>query len=110
MGIVTGTVKVDGELAKTGAVVYIPVDGDSSTAGAVITDGVYTANDVAVGIYKVEVRVSKVVGHQKLYDTPDSKTHPVMVEVLPDKYNNETELQLDVKPGKNKVDYDLSSK
>ena len=35
---------------------------------------------------------------------------PIRVEVLPPKYNYQTELLLDVKPGKNQQDYDLKTK
>ena len=108
-GVVSGTVFVDGQPAKTGAVSFIPVDGLSGTAGAMITDGTYTAN-VPLGMAKVQIRVSKVVGHQKLYNTPDSPVQPIREEVLPPKYNDQTELRLEVKPGRNQQDYHLTSK
>ncbi len=108
-GVVSGTVIVDGEPAKTGAITYIPVDGKSPTAGAVITDGKYTAT-VPLGKTKIQIHVTKVVGQTKLYDTPDSPLMPIRVEVLPPKYNYQTELLLDVKPGKNQQDYDLTTK
>jgi len=107
---VTGIVKVNGELAKMGGITYIPVDGQSGTAGAVITGGKYMASDVPIGTHKVQIRVSKVVGHKKLYNTPDSPLQPVLEEVLPAKFNSKTELRLDVVAGKNEKDYDLPSK
>lgn len=110
VGLISGSVQVDGKPAKTGAITFIPVDGKSGTAGAVIEAGKYNAIDVPIGSHKVEIRVSKVVGQKKLYDTPDSPVKPLMQEVLPAKFNTKTELLLDVKPGKNEKDYDLSSK
>jgi hypothetical protein len=106
---VSGRVTVDGAPAKTGAITFIPVDGQSPTAGAEIVDGMYTAN-VPPGTAKVQIRVSKKVGEQKLYDTPDSPVQPIMQEVLPAKYNDQTELVLDVKPGTNEKNYDLETK
>jgi hypothetical protein len=108
-GEVTGTVTVDGKPAPRGAVTFIPVDGKSQTAGGEIKDGRYTAR-VPLGLAKVEVRVPKVVGRKKLYDTPDSPFQDVLEEVLPDRYNNSTQLTLDVKPGKNEKDWDLKSR
>ncbi|MEZ6072966.1 MAG: hypothetical protein R3C10_22550 [Pirellulales bacterium] len=108
MGTVTGTVTVDNEPAQTGSIAFFPTDGVSPTAGAAIEGGRYTAT-VPVGKSKVEVRVSKIVGHQKLYDTPDSPTQAVMEEVLPARYNDQTELEFDVSEGDNEKNFDLSS-
>ena len=108
MGEVTGTITVDGTPAKIGSISFFPIDGKSGTAGAAIKEGKYTA-DVPVGKVKVEIRVSKIVGEKKLYDTPDSKVQPIMEEVLPPKYNDRTELELDVQPGTNKRNYDLET-
>jgi hypothetical protein len=106
MGEVTGTVTVDGEPAQTGSIAFFPTDGKSSTAGAAIESGRYTAQ-VPLGASKVEIRVSKIVGHQRLYDTPDSPTQPVMEEVLPAKYNDQTEITIDVIAGMNEKNFDL---
>jgi hypothetical protein len=109
VGTVTGTVTVDGEPAKVGAISFFAVDNKTPTAGAPIVDGAYTA-EVSPGSCRVQVRVSKVVGEKKLYDTPNSPVRKVWGEVLPAKYNDNTELTLDVKLGENKQDYNLKSK
>lgn len=106
--VVSGTVTVDGEPAEMGSITFIPADGLTSTAGGAITDGKYRAV-VPPGSKKVQIRVSKIVGQTKLYDTPDSPMQPVYREVLPPKYNDQTELVLDVKPGQNEENYDLST-
>jgi hypothetical protein len=107
-GVVTGTVTVDGVPAKSGSIAFFPVNRKSSTAGAEIIDGSYTAT-VPLGASKVEIRVSKVVGQKKLYDTPDSPIQTLMAESLPAKYNDATELTLDVRPGTNEQDYLLTT-
>ena len=109
MGVVTGTISVDGTPAKSGSIAFIPVNGKSSTAGAEIVDGRYTAN-VPFGAAKVEIRVPKVVGQKKLYDTPNSPIQPLLAESLPRKFNDDTELKLDVQPGKNLQDYELTTR
>jgi hypothetical protein len=109
MGIVTGSVTVDGEPAKVGAISFFAVDGRAPTAGAPIVDGKYTAQ-VNPGMCMVQIRVSKVVGKKKIYDTSDSPVREVWAEILPPKYNDNTQLTLDVKLGENKQDYELRSK
>ena len=105
---VSGALLVDGRPAETGAIGFFPVDGQSPTSGAAIKDGRYTAQ-VPFGKTKVEIRVPKVVGEKKLYDTPDSPVKPILEESLPEKYNEESELEIDVQPGTNSHDFDLKS-
>jgi hypothetical protein len=109
MGTVSGTVTVDGAPAKTGSIAFFPTNGKSRTTGAVITDGQYTAQ-VPFGKSKVEIRVAKVVGQKKLYNTPNSPVQPLLEEMLPAKYNDQTGLTVDVKPGENRQDYNLSTR
>jgi hypothetical protein len=108
-GTVTGTVTVDGAPAKNGSIAFFPVNGKASTAGAEIVDGQYTA-EVAFGQSKVEIRVPKVVGERKLYDAPNSPMKSVLAETLPAKYNDASELTLDVQPGENRKDFPLTTK
>src|SRR6185295_13421709 len=100
IGTVTGSVTVDGEPAKVGAISFFAVDGRAPTAGAPIVDGKFSAQ-VNPGVCMVQIRVSKVVGKKKIYDTPNSPVREVWAEVLPPKYNDNTQLKLDVKRGEN---------
>ncbi|MBN9122995.1 MAG: hypothetical protein J0I06_28305 [Planctomycetes bacterium] len=106
MADVSGTVTVDGAPAEKGSVTFVPADGKSPTAGCEIANGKYSAR-VPPGTAKVQIRVPKVVGKKKLYDTPDSPVQEVLAESLPSKYNDKTELTLDVKPGTNEKNWEL---
>jgi len=106
---VSGTVTVDGTPAKKGSISFIPLDGQSRTSGGTIADGKYETQ-VPIGKQRIEIRVSKVIGQRKLYDTPNSPSQDILEEVLPAKYNSDSELQLDVKSGVNTKDYQLKSK
>jgi hypothetical protein len=108
-GTVTGTVTVDGVAVPRGAIDFFPADGKSSTAGAEIVEGKYTAQ-VAFGQSRVEIRVPKIVGERKLYDAPNSPMKSVMAESLPARYNDASELTLDVEPGENRKDFSLSTR
>jgi hypothetical protein len=109
LGVVTGTISVDGTPAKSGSIAFFPVNRKSSTAGSEIVDGRYTAK-VALGAARVEIRVPKVVGKKKLYDKPDSPMKDVLSESLPRKYNDETELKLDIHAGETVQDYELATR
>ena len=107
---VAGTVTVDGKLVESGDISFFPADGNGPTAGDKIVNGKYLAKKVAVGQTKVQIRVPKVVGQKKLYDTPDSPVRDLLDESLPKKFNVETELRFDVQPGKNEKNWNLSTK
>ncbi len=109
MGTVTGTITVDEEPAEMGAITFIPADGKSPTTGGAIKEGKYSVQ-VYVGKSRVEIRVPKVVGQVKIYDTPDSPIQDDMRETLPAKYNDKTELTIDVKRGLNEKDWNLETK
>lgn len=106
---VSGSVTVDGQPLKEGNITFSSVSGNAPSAGGPIADGKYTAK-VHIGSTKVEIRASKVVGQKKVYDTPDSPVQPILEEVLPAKYNERTELTLEVQPGTTVKDFDLSTK
>ncbi|MBX3433665.1 MAG: hypothetical protein KF847_10125 [Pirellulales bacterium] len=106
---VAGVVTVDGNPAVGGAIALTPVDGQSPTVGGKIANGRF-ALIAPLGVAKVAIRVPKQAGERKLYDTPDSPSRPVMIESLPKKYNDETELTIDVKPGSNEQNFDLFTK
>ncbi|QDT75508.1 hypothetical protein [Lacipirellula limnantheis] len=108
-GQITGLVEVDGQPAAKGAIAFTPVDGNSPASGGDIVDGRYTVN-AFTGPSKVAIRVPKVVGQRKLYDTPDSPIQSVMEESLPPQFNDETTLTYDVKPGPNEQNFSLKTK
>ena len=109
VGSVAGNVLIDGQPPKRGAIAFFSTDGKSRQVGCDILDGKYTAQ-VPVGISRVEISVSKITGQKKIYDTPDSPVQDIMEEVLPPKYNEASELTVDVKSGKNDVNFDLKTK
>ncbi|MCA9234112.1 MAG: hypothetical protein KC485_07280 [Gemmatimonadetes bacterium] len=108
VGIISGSVTVDGQPVETGSIAFFPTGGDAFTAGGVIAGGQYSAR-VPLGELRVEIRVPKQVGEQKLYDVPDSPLMPILDEALPAKYNNRSELSITVEPGRSKHDFALTS-
>jgi hypothetical protein len=109
VGQVTGTVTVDGKPVEKGSISFFPADGKGSDAGETIENGTYTVKNVPVGAAKVKIRVPKVTGKKKLYDTPESPYRETLSESLPNRYNDKTELSFDVKPGKNEKNFELTT-
>jgi hypothetical protein len=106
---VKGTVTLDGAPLEKGAISFSPVDGKTKTAGANIEAGNYSAR-VPPGTMKVSISAGKVVGKKPLYDRPGSRERDVIEEMVPARYNEETELRLEVKPGGVQKNWDLKSK
>ncbi|MCI0357607.1 MAG: hypothetical protein L0211_03865, partial [Planctomycetaceae bacterium] len=111
-GVVSGKVTVDGQTPAAGSsITFIPMDGHSSTAGDVIEDGQYSA-EVPIGMSKVEIRVPRPAQRAAAPKAgPGSEGGGGLIEEsLPARFNDATELTIDVKPGKNPKDWDLSTK
>ena len=90
---------------------FFPVDGQSQTAGASIKEGKYVAEQVPVTKMKVEIRGNKATGRKiKAYDTPDSPVSDEIVELVPQRYNSQSELTLEVKKGEQDAPFALKSK
>jgi hypothetical protein len=104
MGTVTGTVTLDGQPLPNAIVFFQPEQGRPSSA---ITDsaGVYylmytsKIEGALVGKHIVHIRTEM--------DAWDER--PAVKEFLPDRYHEKSELNADVQPGANQVDFALTS-
>jgi hypothetical protein len=109
-GIVTGMVSFDGQPLKSGNIRFDPADGHSATADAMITDGKFSAT-VPPGEKRVSITAPKIIGTKKVYETPNSPTVDLTEEMLPKRYNAQSELKVTVKLGNQELPaFDLKSK
>src|SRR5262249_52427690 len=106
---VSGEVKLDGQPLKKGIIRFVPADGKTPTADTAITDGKFTAT-VPVGEKVVEITAPRVVGKQKMYDTPDSPVVETVAELLPARYNVRSTLRMTVQRGSQDKSFDVTSK
>jgi hypothetical protein len=107
--VVKGAVQFDGQPIEKGSINFVPIDGNSNTAGGEIINGAYSVK-VPQGVMKVTITWSKDSGRRKkLYGGPDSPERPLFDQVIPAKYSDmqQTELQYEVTPGENIKDWDL---
>lgn len=108
-GSIKGTVTLDGQPLATGQILFVSIDQNAQPAQAEITAGQFEAL-VPPGEKRVEIRAPKVTGKKKMYDTPDSPTVDTVVELLPAKYNVNSELKLTVDGSEQEQKFDLQSK
>jgi hypothetical protein len=110
MGTVKGEVTLDGQPLREGRILFVPEDGQGQTGGSTITDGKFTA-EVPVAKMKVQINANEVVGRQPAYEgVPNSPMIDVVKEKIPVRYNDKSELSLEVKRGSQSVKYELKKK
>lgn len=110
-GEVTGTVTIDGRTPPAGSsITFVPADGQSPTAGATLQDGKYTAT-VPVGPAKVRISAPKFAEEKAGQPGPGPGGGQIVEgDLLPDRFNNKTELTYEVKPGRQEKNWELSTK
>ena len=107
---VSGVIRLDGKPLPSATITFTPLDGRASVAQ---TDGngryrlQYTTNQWGAerGSHQVVIttRVEPVVGENGVTSVPGRP------EMLPRRYHQMSELTAEVKPGRNTIDFELSS-
>lgn len=107
--VVTGKINLDGKPLETGSISFLPVDGNGVPSGAKISQGTYRA-DVPPGFKRVEIRAQKVVGQKEAYPgAPNSPMYDIVEELIPLRYNAQSELKTTVAGQASPVDFNLES-
>tara|TARA_R110002095_G_scaffold42912_6_gene39130 strand:- start:1432 stop:1872 length:441 start_codon:yes stop_codon:yes gene_type:complete len=107
---IAGTVSVDGEPLDTGLITLIPV-GKGVAAGGEIVEGLYQIKSSAgliPGEYKVEIDSKKPTG-KKVPETIGTGMIDEYASVIPENYNRNTELKVQIQPGDNQHDFTLAT-
>lgn len=113
MGHVSGKVTVDGQIPAAGSsITFFPTEGSARSAGALLVDGNYSVS-VPTGESRVEIRVPRPV----VSETPvvakkgpgSESTGGLITESLPARYNDKSELKLNVVGGENQKDWEVST-
>ena len=107
-----GKVSFDGEPVEYGYVQFTPRAGTTGpTSGADIKDGAYEVASVRglfQGSYRVEIQSWKRSGGVSVDPVTGERTPGGdLVQILPVKYNKESELTVDVEQGKRSYDFHL---
>ena len=114
-GAVSGGVVLDGSPVADGMILFRPCRGnDGPTAGASISQGRYAvpgAKGPWVGWNRVEIRATRKSG--KKVPKPFGKANEMIdddEEAVAAKYNDASELEVDIKPGTNTFDFQVESR
>jgi hypothetical protein len=109
---VSGRVTVDAVPVENGTISFSPTDGASGpTAGASIENGVYSISGdqgPAKGMNLVAIYGGRKTGKQ--VRSRRGALVDQVISVVPERYNNQSTLKRELKPGKNVLDFELSSK
>jgi hypothetical protein len=116
VGEVRGTVTLDGKPLEEGTVQLSALDGQAPTAGAQIVNGKFETR-AAITKYRVKIECNIAVGPDgkkietgKKMDKYSPRPEFTIKQLVPDKYNANSELELDVKSGLNESRFDLTTK
>jgi hypothetical protein len=113
---VHGEIKLDGQPIDGGAIMLNPLPGTAGfSVGGTITAGQYQLSGASAplpGKYQVVVRWVRKTGRQVPLPTNPQGDERVdeIGETLPAKYNDQSTLQAEVKPGPNQFDFELTTK
>ncbi len=107
-GLLSGEVTLDGKPLEKGHLEFTPLDGQGQTGGMMIAQGKFSG-PVPVAKMRVKIHAPKVVkGTYQAYT--GAPLEDDVVEALPARYHEKSDITLDVKRGKQEVKYDLQSK
>ncbi len=108
----SGTVTLDGQPLESGHIDIGPMAGQPGTAtGGEIVNGAFKIR-ASAGDMVVSIRSQQTITITEDEQTADEKAHGVFEryeEIIPSRYNQQSELKCTVNPGKNTVAFDLVS-
>jgi hypothetical protein len=102
---VSGTVSFDGKPIEEGRIQFRNTGSDGRAYSGEIKDGNYQLMSEA-GSMKVEVYASRVIPG-KMQKSEDGEMVPVREMFIPNKYNSQSTLTIEVKPQSQTIPFDL---
>jgi len=112
--IVTGNVTFDGKPVSQGEIWFIPTAGrEAPQAGAIIKAGQYRVENkggVPIGTFQVKITADRPKEDAKIVADGGPEEIPT-TQYLPARFNEKTELTVEIEPGSDPVtkDFDLKS-
>jgi hypothetical protein len=113
-GSVSGAVTLDGQPVDGGIISFFPNGREArKSACTTIAAGRYAVpagSGPAIGANRVEIRWSRKTGKKVPGALLASRETDELVEAVPARYNANSELKVEIKPGDNQADFQLKSK
>ena len=104
---IAGDVTFDGVPVVQGTISFFPIDGQGASAEAVITAGSYSVS-MPRGKKNIVIRGYKQVGERFPWGK-DNPAAPILEEILPKQYNDDSNLTVDVESNRTDVNFVLTS-
>lgn len=108
---VSGSVSLDDAPLDEATITFVPESGGQRQAAwAPVTRGNYSidaSSGLGTGQFRVEIRAIRS-GSEKA--NPNEPTLMTAKDIVPSKYNSQSELIAEIKPGKNSADFHLKTK
>jgi hypothetical protein len=109
---VSGAVTLDGSPLDDATISFAPVTkGQQQAAWTTITAGRYAiapSEGLGIGASRVEIRALRTAGDKSAANDPTLPTFGK--EIVPAKYNSNSQLVVEIRPGENIANFDLKSK
>ncbi len=106
---VSGLVTIDGTPVEKGTISLMPADGNAPTAEAIVIDGKYMLT-LFPGTKNVSIHGVKKIGTRRFREQePSSPMVDVTEEIVPARYNSQSDLTAEVKVGPQTLDFALTS-
>jgi hypothetical protein len=109
IGSISGTVTAGGQPIENGIISFSPTDGKGAPITVDIKAGQYSAQGVVAGPKQVQISAPVVTGRRPEYNGPDAPMVEITEESIPAKYNTDSTLTFDLKPGANQKDWTVET-
>lgn len=112
VGEVSGEVTLDDHPLPEGVVRFVPLDGATPTASALIANGKFQ-QQVPIGTHRVEIsapRLPKGIQSSQQLKRGTIDEGSALEELIPERYNAKSELKAEISRGTNQVQFKLFSK
>lgn len=114
---VSGNVTLDGQPLETGEIQFVPIDpAGGPRAGSTIENGSFRIPAVAQGLragteYRVEITSMEGSGQMVYHPNEPSGQRELLVNIIPERYNMESELRATISSSRNEnhFDFDLQT-
>lgn len=110
---VEGSVSVSGVPVESGSISFTPIaDTFGRSAGGVIENGRYSISATdgpMIGVNNVVINGRRKTGRKIRLEGTENVMTDETVEVVPPRYQTGKELECEIRPGKNTLDFDLEA-
>ena len=110
---VDGTVTVGGEPVESGTITFNPIEGTSGhSAGGAIENGRFSisvTDGPVIGLNRVAINGRRKTGRKIPVPSTENVMMDETVEVVPPRYQTGKDLQCQIQPDKNTLDFDLEA-